>query len=495
MIQSNFETELSLPPAAACPPRMTALGLSLAFGLAATVLCFGARPGVNWLLTGGGLAAVARLSGGPVRWSGASARCGALAVALCGGAVATADPLVHTLLALTGLWLGAIAVLGAVREDCLTGTRGGLLRAPLRAVALVWVRVEAAASVARQSVRSDRWRRRLRGATMAVPVVAVFFWLLSAADPTFERWRDSGIRWLCDTTDWARAVCFVMLSSLALGVLQRATTGGARAEEDSVPERFRAAEPTVVLGAVAALFGLFLALQAGSLFGNPGARPGSGLSYSEAVHRGFVEITVVVCLCTALLIGLNRRTARDEPLRWMTRLGHLTLAECALLLVSAAARLVAYESAYGYTEARLAVLAWIVFLAGVVCFVARETAGVVDLGRLRRRCLLGAATLLAAWAYASPAAWIAAANLERSRRGHALDEDYYASLADTPGARAAVISGLDQLAPALRARLEVQLRDAYVRQSAEPAEHWYEWNATRAADRAALERFVRETAR
>src|SRR4029077_3369753 len=134
----------------------------------------------------------------------------------------------------------------------------------------------------------------------AMPVTVLLALLLSQADPTFAAWRDA-LRdvWL-DSELLRRGLFFCLVAASLLGMFGLALRPALPATPADAPaarELFGAAERLIVLGSVAALFALFLVLQVSYLFGNPGARPGSGVSYADAVYRGFIELNIASTVC------------------------------------------------------------------------------------------------------------------------------------------------------------------------------------------------------
>src|SRR6185503_13736949 len=92
----------------------------------------------------------------------------------------------------------------------------------------------------------------------------------------------------------------------------------------------------------------------------------------EYARRGFGELTVVVTLATLLVLALDRHALRG-PLDGRVRLLELALVlELELLLVSAFRRVWLYETAYGFTTARLYAQTYMIALAPLLVLLARD---------------------------------------------------------------------------------------------------------------------------
>jgi len=488
MNQSTYADVTPQPLRALRPPRPTALAWlgALLVALLATLTVYDASPGLNWAVVSWSLAAgFALLDAYPLAERRALL---ALSAALAGVVAVSANLGVQLPLALASAWVGAVAVL----SDGVAPPGGlELSRAPWRASRRV---LGEAGERLGEGVRGASGQRGLpivRGSALAVPVVAAFFALLAEADPTLAAWRSQLIAAIRDLSLLGRIAFFACAATGALGLYGAALRAYRRIPRDAgsgaqVPRPLTPVDQGIVLGAVATLFALFLLLQVSYLFGNPGGQAGSGLSYAEAVHRGFVEITLVVTLCAALVLALERRTAPSHP--WSGRaLGLALTGECLLLLFSAAHRLALYAAAYGYTRLRLYVAAYIVVVACALLALAIELATRVDRARLTRRVALtalGAALVLGYWNHA---AWIVDRNLERYARTGAVDLTYL-----TDGAGVDGLPALVHALPGLDARTQscvlTALSSRYRRTfgPAAPRPAWYEWTLRGAAARAAL---------
>jgi hypothetical protein len=468
------------------PLWLTAIGLA-ALG---TWLLFAAAPGINCLLV------VVAVSAGHLALTRAQSRRRdglplALAVGLAGGAALTSNGAFH-------FWIGVgIVVQFAVLTLLDAGVPArslGPLRvalAPFRA-AFLMVR-EFAHRIGTDTpalLRDERNARTLRGIGLALPVVVLFFLILAGADPTFAAWQDAFGDVLSDFQAPGRLVFFAALSILLLGFYGVALRGpNPRAAGAQRPPHAALSdtERFIVLGSILALFVLFLGLQASYLFGNPGARRGSGLTFAEALHRGFVEITIVVTLSAWLIIALDRYAIRGDRERRLRVVQLLLVAACLLLLVSAYHRLVSYQAAYGYTAFRIYVGIYVAAAALALALLAREICTNIDLPRLTRRVMIVAVLALCAPVYWNSAAWVVRRNLARSETTGQLDVAYLARGLSADAVPAAVEAlprlPADQAAFLVKSLME---RHAHLVGPARERAQWYEWNLRREAAQRAL---------
>jgi two-component system sensor histidine kinase BaeS len=467
---------------------------TLTLGAVGTWLLFDAAVGLNWPIVAAlgiaGLHLVLRGSGtGPTQAS--ASWCYPLVLLLAGAAAVTANGFFHFWIAI------AIALLLAAATLLNAGLRAGAL-GPLR---FAGAPIRAAFLLARESgrrlggevrelIKDEQSYRAARGVALALPVLAIFFLLLASADPTLAAWRRDWIEALSNLSIVPRGVFFVGLTGALLGFygvalcapdarLAPVGIASGRAVLSTVERR-------IVLGSVAGLFALFLSLQVSYLFGNPGARAGSGLSYAEAVHRGFGELTVVVTLCAWLIVACDRLAIRGTRERRIALLGWLLVAECALLLVSAWLRLHAYQMAYGYTTYRVYVAIYIAAAALALVALALEIARGIDLARLTRRICCIAVLAICAPVYWNSAAWVVRRNLDRYAATGQIDIDYLAYQVSADGVPE-IVASLPRFEPKAAARLVDALRERHSGDAADrPNDAWFEWNLRRAEARAAL---------
>jgi hypothetical protein len=464
----------------------------------ATELTFAARPGINWLLTLSAVLAACLLC---VRVSpemrARSARLSciaamALALVLAGSTTVTDEGLLKVLALAAILALAAFVVLLSVRAE-----PGFVGVAELAFAPLLSGRAVAAEAIHRTSealvlLRAGPCIPVLRGLLLSVPVLAVLFVLLSAADPTLDDWRTLAIELMRRFIAPARLTYFILWLGALLGACGLALQ---QAQRIAHPEPARVESPgqpvllgverLIVLGSMIALFTLFFALRLSALFGSIGARLGSGVTLAQATHQGFAELTVAAMSCAGVILGLERFARRGSHEARIRLFADIVIAQALLLLGSAYQRVALYEAAYGYTAERLAVQLYCLSVGIGLLLLAYELHRGVDLARLVRRSALSVFALLAAVCYLNPASYIVAQNLARYQATGRLDTQYLAQLAG---------SGSDAIPELVRALPElpggnggvVRAALANAARSLGQTDRWYEWNLRREQARAAL---------
>lgn len=220
----------------------------------------------------------------------------------------------------------------------------------------------------------------LRGALLALPVLAVFTALLASADLAFANLIETVFQFefLPDlATLMGRGLFILVMAWFVAGGLVYAL---ARREADKLSvddrglvekgadwlrQRFPLGfvETMTVLGLVDGLFLLFTAVQFTYLFG--GRRNIGDFTYAEYARRGFFELVAVAVLSLGLILGLNWLAQREnkQQIRWFNILSSLMVGFVLVMLVSAWRRMALYEATYGYTDLRLIVFVFIGWLA------------------------------------------------------------------------------------------------------------------------------------
>ncbi len=208
-------------------------------------------------------------------------------------------------------------------------------------------------------------KHALLGVAVALPVVAVVLALLSAADAV---WNDAlsglfaNLRW---DELFADVFLTLMPAILIYSLLYNMTWGGRNLP---MPAYRAPSWPPVTLGVamgvLIAVYAAFCALQYTYLFGG---RLPAAYTYSEYARSGFTELMWVAAI-NFLLFALCLRYVR--PSRVLKVLSALLLAATALLLGSAATRLLLYIGAYRLTFNRILPLWWMIYLVALVVLCA-----------------------------------------------------------------------------------------------------------------------------
>ncbi|HJU90782.1 MAG TPA: DUF4173 domain-containing protein [Gemmatimonadaceae bacterium] len=412
----------------------------------------------------------------------------ALAAAISLGSAITADEPWLVFIVLVTVVLVAVGALFGAGDRADTAGTLFIVTAPIIAGIAGVIEVFKRLGEAFGIVRSERSLPALRGVVIALPVVGLFALLLSGADPVLAGWREA-IGTFLDSLEWLpRLVFFSVLGTIALGgfgyVLRGATP--IRAAVPKVFDlRLGVTERLIMLGSVAGLFALFLGLQLSYFFGNAPSVAGSGITFAEYARRGFAELTVVVTLCTVLILVTDRFAARG-PKEERVRITQLVLVgELQLFLVSAFRRVLLYEDAYGFTTARLYAQAYMVVVSICLAMLAWEIWKSIDARRLARRGAVVAGTMFAGLLYWNHHAWIASRNIDRYAQTGKIDVMYLGRL--SPNAVPTVVSAIPRLNPADAALLRTCLHQTYWGSRMWTDEgQWYEWNLRRNAAKRAL---------
>ncbi|HZS60382.1 MAG TPA: DUF4173 domain-containing protein [Gemmatimonadaceae bacterium] len=455
--------------------RFELVGSAVAVGALGATICFNALPGLNWALWTALVATELTIFAWPRLGANRATFAVTIAFAVVLGVAAaiTANPASLTLICMAvALLLAVAARLAAGVPAPLFGT-AEFFRTPflatIDAIREAFARIESFVS----AVLSEVHAKIGVGIAIALPVVVVFSVLLSGADPTLASWLRVIPRLFSDWSWFSRLLFFGLLALLSLGTFGLAAGGLTKriTAENAAGPRFVLGdtERRIVVGAVDALFALFLVLQAF----NPQTK---GQSYTEYVHNGFAQLTIVATLSAILVAVLhNGRPRVGTPWGTLALLG-----QCELLVASALHRIVIYQRDYGYTALRIWVTAYMLLVAGLLALAAYEVArpALIDVRRFVRRGALLATTTLTVMVYGNPDAWVAQLELHRYQT---TGKANISSLADLS---ADALPTLVTIAKTLPASCTSGLQLGIG-----PHRHWYEWSAREARARRALEGF------
>jgi hypothetical protein len=448
-------------------------------------MLFDAFPGINWLLWTGaaaaGLALFTRPSDGE-RWSVIVT--GAAATVIAGAAAVTANQELTALICLGVMFFLSLQMLLAAAPSIRSLDIVFAATAPFVAAWNAVFGTLQRAVDATHLIRSTRARAWVRGLAITLPVLAVFALLLAGADPVFAEWRDALARLLGDWDFMPRVFFFAVLLVIVLGAYGYASAqpaGVAAAAGDRHDRWLGSTERLMLLGSVAALFWLFLAVQIGYFFGNLPSVPSSGVTFAEYARRGFGELTVVASASALLIVGSERygNEERESALRAVT---FAVLAAVLLLLASAFRRVLLYEAAYGFTTARLYAQAYMCAVAAALVALSVEVASNFDAGRLFRRALATTTVLFVVLAYWNHEGWIARQNFDRFATTGKLDVAYL-----TRSLSPDVIPAIMERLPALPDTMRTEMREAIQkRYTGRRPRRWFEWNLAAVRARSAM---------
>ncbi|MEQ8674551.1 MAG: DUF4173 domain-containing protein [Aggregatilineales bacterium] len=283
----------------------------------------------------------------------------------------------------------------------------------------------------------------VRGALLTLPVVIVFGVLLGSADAIFAGIMDDALAWINPKSPWntfgqlMTIGTFAWFSMAGFRLMLTAplnTSAEAKREKRKPLLRLSMIEAGMMLGAVNALFIVFMLIQARYLFGGEANINTQGLTYAQYARRGFQELLTVSCMTVVLTLMLDNLTVRDRDHDRLFR-GLVTamIGLTALLLVAAFYRLYLYQDAYGYTRIRVMSGAFMLWLAVLFGFLLWDIWRVGE-ARSGRVFWIGCIVALFGFAFTLNAInmdrFIASRNIARWEHGESLDVGYLTELSD-----------------------------------------------------------------
>jgi hypothetical protein len=286
----------------------------------------------------------------------------------------------------------------------------------------------------------------LRGIVIALPVIAIFASLLSAADPIFANRFEKFIALfrIDNLPEYIFRLVYILVFAYALAgtFLHAAQKSDAQVEDKPRFAPFLGfTESTIVLGSVVILFAVFVVIQFQYFFGGQANIHIEGYTYAEYARKGFGELVAVAFFSLLLLLGLGAITRRDTEAqrRTFSALGVGLVGLVLVMLVSAFQRLMLYETAYGFSRLRAYTHVFMIWLALLLVTV-------VVLEIMRRERIAGLALVSAALGFVisltllNVDAFIVKQNVQREIRGAAdksltqgrvdLDAQYFLDLSD-----------------------------------------------------------------
>lgn len=307
--------------------------------------------------------------------------CLGVSQALPWGPLARADRLLFAnflaLLASAAYWT-LLAAGGTVQERTSNWLAFDLLDAGLVTPFGNWMRLPAALFARRTEGGKRPWGAALGGGILGVLLVALALPSLAGADEGFARMLSAVGAWFSDSlAELVFKTAFAVptglyLYGLVYGALHHRRDGTLwpQAAVCSLQREVRvlpAAAAAAALGALCAVYALFIALQFGYLFGAFFGRLPAGFTYASYARQGFFELCRVAALNAAVLAGVWVTARRGTHLA-LVRFFSALLGGCTLLLLAtAAAKLGMYIAAYGLTAARVQAAAGLAWLVAAFC--------------------------------------------------------------------------------------------------------------------------------
>ncbi|HET7459486.1 MAG TPA: DUF4173 domain-containing protein [Gemmatimonadaceae bacterium] len=354
---------------------------------------------------------------------------------------------------------------------------------------LVDARIDEMARADASRPRRRTWPAVARGALVAAPVLLVFGALFSAADQVFAR-----IVGEVFDIDVFRILSHLLLAGFIAWPVAGYLRGAAVAPIDNGFERSEGWSPKlgvievgVVLGALDALFLLFVVVQIRYLFGGAAhVQSTAGVTYAEYARRGFFELVWVTALTLGLLLGANGALRRERPRDEIVfrALAWTLLSLLGVVMLSAMQRMRLYQSAYGLTETRFYATVCMIWLAVVLAWFAATVLRGRGTPQFAFGGLVSAWLALAVLDVANPDAIIARNNLARLERGANFDATYVSTLSGdaVPVVVEQVLALGAKIPEADRCALELSVAEW---RTTSRDDSWRRWNASRASARLA----------
>ncbi|MEW5941330.1 MAG: DUF4173 domain-containing protein [Chloroflexota bacterium] len=267
----------------------------------------------------------------------------------------------------------------------------------------------------------------VRGVVIALPIVAIFASLLASADAVFDaRLQDflDALN-LDDIPEYIFRLSYILIFGYLLAgaylhaALHSKEEKLLNEQKPMLGQFLGFIESSIVLGSVAILFASFVVIQFQYFFGGQTNIHIDGYTYAEYARQGFGELIGVAFISLLMILGFGAITRRETETQRRTFSG-LSIAIVALvlvMLVSAYQRLVLYETAYGFSEARTYAHVFMIWLGALLV-------ATVALEILRRERMFALAALIAALGFAATLpimnvdAFIVRQNVQRAIEGN-----------------------------------------------------------------------------
>jgi hypothetical protein len=339
-----------------------------------------------------------------------------------------------------------------------------------------------------------RWRGLAAtglGVVAVSPALVLFAALLSSADPAFRQCLESIVA--IDLGPLLPHLVGVALATWFAGGLLWAAARRPEPHPFLPPAGGRVGVTTLIgaLGAIEALFALFMVMQSRYLFGGYAhVLHVEGMTVADYARRGFFELVAVAGLTLPILLlagwalGLRRPEDRARLRRHVLGLVGLLF----LLLGSALSRMLLYTREFGLTESRVYVTACLGWLAcAFAWFALMQLRGSPE--RFATGAFAAGLQMLLALNLLDVDGMIVRVNAARAREGRPFDARYVTTLG--AGAVPQLLRSADGLPPGERC---VVLRETEARWRREATAERPRWNVERGrATGPLLERLSRRT--
>ncbi len=275
---------------------------------------------------------------------------------------------------------------------------------------------------------------------VSIPLILVLSLLLAQSDAVFGNFVEeviSGININIFTKLFGRVFLFLMIMPFAASVvwsyrIKKLHLNNGSGSFDEKTTHIPSLSAIIVLGLVNILYLIYAAIQSVYLFGAwAGDLPGN-LTYAEYARSGFFELAFISVLNAGMILLTIRYTTRVGSAGKVIRgLSVLLLALSTVQLASALRRMFLYMEAYGLSESRYLVTAFMFLMA--ILFVFLLVKELKNQFPLLKFGLIACVTALVLVNYSVPGFWIAKTNIDRYLDGNLpkLDATYLTGSADS----------------------------------------------------------------
>jgi hypothetical protein len=289
--------------------------------------------------------------------------------------------------------------------------------------------------------RYDMVKRVATGLAVSLPLLLVVVLLLSNADAVFSHYLGR-VPELLGRVKLGEVLLRTMLALLAAVISFayiysfrfKGRVGEAAVRPPAEPlQRKRPWDPLTVstfLVMLNLVYVLFTVIQFSYLFGGGHLALPEGFTYAEYARQGFFELLAVTMINLSIFIFVINFTGDARRVFYSAVRFLLTLlsASTLVMLVSAFSRLFLYEEAYGFTYARVAAHAFMIYL--FVLFLAAIYRIWQERASLLKAFIVVTLAACLAFNYFGIDRFIAANNIDRYLRSGKIDVFYLISLSD-----------------------------------------------------------------
>jgi hypothetical protein len=275
---------------------------------------------------------------------------------------------------------------------------------------------------------------------VGLPLIAILASLLSESDAVFKDIVDKIIieiddKWVAEI--YGRLFLFLFIIPFASSIVWSYRNKRLYFKKNSEASQekaihFPALSAIIILGLVNALYLIYAAIQSVYLFGAwAGELPGH-LTYAEYARSGFFELAFISVLNAGMILLAIRFTSRaGAPGKAVRIMSVMLLALSAVQLASAIRRMFLYIEAYGLSESRYLVTAFMFLMT--ILFIFLFIKELKDKFPLLKISTIACVLALILVNYSVPGFWVARYNVDRYLEGDLprLDVAYLTNSADS----------------------------------------------------------------